>query len=246
MAIPQKIRLQRMIALSTELSRRAAEEAIARGEVTVNGEVASELGTKVDPFNDRVCLNNKPIRISSQRRYIAFFKPRGELVTKSDPQGRKTIWEHFEELKGSLNSVGRLDFDSEGLLFLTDDGDFLNRLTHPRHEIWKTYHVRVKGEPPADALARLKDGVKLSDGKTLPSRVRRIDKGGPNALLEISIREGRNRQVRRMCDAIGSPVIRLRRVSIGPVKLGQLKPGAWRFLRGEEVQQLIRESSHSR
>ncbi len=246
MEIPSRIRLQRLIALSTELSRRAAEEAIAHGDVTVNGEVVTTLGTTVDPLNDRVCVSGRPVKISAERRYIAFFKPRGEIVTKSDPQGRPTIWEHFKEWKGSLNSVGRLDFDSEGLLILTDDGDFLNRLTHPRHEIWKTYRVRVKGEPSPAEIATLRDGVPLSDGKTLPARVRRIDKGGVNALIEISIREGRNRQVRRMCDAIGCPVIALRRISVGPVKLGRLKEGAWRFLRGDEVRQLIAMSGYSK
>lgn len=232
-----------MIALATEYSRRAAEKVIEEGHVTVNGEIVTALGTTVDPNKDSVCVHGKPIRITAQRRYIAFFKPHGELVTKSDPHGRATIWEHFADWKGTLNSVGRLDFDSEGLLLLTDDGDFLNRMTHPRHEVWKTYHVRVKGEPTSDGFAKLRDGVMLSDGKTLPARIKRIDKGDENALIEISIREGRNRQVRRMCDAVGCPVIRLRRVSIGSVKLGRMKAGSWRFLRGDEVQSLIDECS---
>ena len=164
------------------------------------------------------------------------------LVTKSDPQGRPIIWDGLAQWKDKLNSVGRLDFESDGLILLTDDGDFLNLLTHPKHEVWKVYRVRVKGEPTREELQTLKDGVKLTDGKTLPARVKRVDRGGTNALVEISIREGRNRQVRRMCDAIGHPVIKLRRIAIGPVRLGRLVEGKWRHLKGNEVAQLIAQS----
>lgn len=234
------MRLQRMIALSSELSRRAAEKAIATGEVTVNDQVVTVQGTVVDPRTDRVCLRGKALSVSGQRQYAVFHKPRGVLVTASDPQGRPTIWDHLDIWKGKLNAVGRLDFDSEGLLLLTDDGDLLNRLTHPRHEIWKVYRARVKGEPGSSALKKLQDGIELSDGMTLPARVRRADPGGPNALVEIGIREGRNRQVRRMFDAIGFPVIRLKRIAVGPVKLGHLKPGQWRRLRPQEIAELFR------
>lgn len=233
--LPEKMRLQRMIALSSELSRRAAEEAIRRGEVTVNGSVATELGTTVDPSKDHVTLKGQLLKIGIHCHYLAFNKPRGVLVTKGDPHGRPTIWSYLGDRKKSLNSVGRLDFDSEGLLLLTDDGDLLNRLTHPRHEIWKTYLVRVNGEPDAHDFTRLKEGVMLKDGKTLPAKVCRVDHGDPNALIEISIREGRNRQLRRMFDAIGHPVTRLKRTSIGPVKLGRLKAGEWRPLRHSEL-----------
>ncbi|MFH1830562.1 MAG: pseudouridine synthase [Pseudomonadota bacterium] len=237
--MPTKIRLQRMIALSSELSRRSAEAAIKRGEVTVNGRVTTELGTSVDPLRDKVCLNGSPLFFKARRNYLAFFKPRNVLVTKHDPQSRPTIWDGLKEWKDKLNSVGRLDFDSDGLLLLTDDGDFLNLLTHPKHEIWKIYRVRVKGEPSAEDLKRLREGVKLSDGQTLPAKVKRVDKGGLNALLEISIREGRNRQVRRMCDAIGYPVIKLRRIAIGPIRLGSLKIGKWRHLKSAEVKAVL-------
>lgn len=238
MKVPSRMRLQRMIALASELSRRAAEDAIAGGEVTVNGEVVTKLGTTVDPLRDRVALGGKPLSLQSRRTYLAFFKPRDVIVTKSDPQGRPTMWDTLGDWRGKLNSVGRLDFESDGLILLTDDGDFLNRLTHPKHEVWKVYKVRVKGEPTRGEMERLKAGVDLKDGKTLPARVKRVDKGGPNALMEISIREGRNRQVRRMCDAIGHPVIKLRRVAIGPIRLGSLKEGKWRHLRAKEVVQL--------
>lgn len=235
----QKMRLQRMIALSSELSRRQAEKEITDGRVTVNGVVVTTLGTTVDPKIDSVCVGGRAIHLSSKRHYLIFNKPRGYIVTKSDPEGRKTIWEHLEEWKHKLNAVGRLDLDTDGLLLLTDDGDFLNRLTHPRHEVWKTYLARVRGVPDMNSIKKLCDGVVLEDGKTLPAKVRRIDEGDPNALLEISIREGRNRQVKRMCEAIGFPVTRLKRTAVGGVKIGKLKPGQWRFLKPHEVARLL-------
>lgn len=236
------MRLARMIALSTELSRRAAEKAISEGKILVNGKAVTTPATVVNPLTDRVVMDGRLLEVKAKRNYILFHKPRGFLVTKSDPQGRPTIWEHLEIWKDKLNSIGRLDFDSEGLLILTDDGDFLNMLTHPRHEIWKVYTVRVKGEPAPADLNRLKEGVDLEDGKTLPAKVKRIDKGDENAVLEIGIREGRNRQVRRMCEAIGFPVTRLRRVSVGPVKLARIKPGQWRHLRPDEVEELKKQA----
>jgi pseudouridine synthase len=242
MKLPETMRLQRMIALASDLSRRAAEKAISQGDVTVDNVVVTELGTSVDPRRAIVTVGGKPISLKLQRNYLAYFKPRDVLVTKSDPQGRPTIWDGLAQWKDRLNSVGRLDFESDGLLLLTDDGDFLNLLTHPKHEVWKVYRVRVKGEPTREQLQTLKEGVKLEDGKTLPARVRRVDRGGTNALVEISIREGRNRQVRRMCDAIGHPVIKLRRVAIGPIRLGRLQIGKWRHLKGNEVAQLIAQS----
>jgi len=228
-----------MIALSSELSRRSAEKAIAEGRVSVNGAVVTLPGTIVDPSKDNVCVDGKKLLIPQEHHYLAFYKPCGYLVTKSDPEGRPTIWDQLPEWKGRLNSVGRLDYNSDGLLILTDDGDFLNMLTHPRHEIWKTYRVRVKGVPEPMALEKLRKGVHLEDGLTLPAKVCRVDKGEPNALLEISIREGRNRQVRRMCDEVNLPVVRLTRVAIGDVVLGGLKPGQWRHLSKDEVKGLM-------
>ena len=237
------MRLHRMIALSSELSRRAAEKAIAAGEVTVNGQVVTTLGTVVDPATDCVVLRGTPLVMAATRSYVAYHKPIGFMVTKSDPEGRPTIWDHLGVWKDKLNSVGRLDFNSEGLLLLTDDGDFLNRLTHPRHEIWKIYCVRVKGVPSAADLKHLEMGIDLDDGTTLPAKVRRIDPDQENALIEIGIREGRNRQVRRMFDAIGFPVVNLRRMAVGPVWLGELKPGEWRLLTSLEVAELLEKSS---
>lgn len=232
------MRLARMIALSSELSRRAAEKAITEGVVSVNGRVITVLSTVVDPRSDKVILRGCPLKLARRRTYIAFHKPRGCLVTKSDPQGRPTIWEHLKVWKEKLNSVGRLDFDSEGLLLLADDGDFINCLTHPRHEIWKTYRVRIKGEPNILSLRKLREGVELKGGRTLPARVRRVDQGDANALIEIAIREGKNRQVRRMFEAIGFPVTRLKRMAVGPVRLGGLKIGEWRYLRSREIAEI--------
>jgi pseudouridine synthase len=238
----RRMRLARMIALSSELSRRAAEEAISRGEVTVNGQVVTKLGTVIDPRTVRVCLKGETLSPKTRAGYIAYYKPRKVLVTKSDPLNRPIIWDQLEEWKDRYNSVGRLDYHSEGLLLITDDGDFLNRLTHPRHGIWKTYQVRVKGVPTAEALGKLRHGIWLDQAKTLPARIRRLDEGDENALFEVCIREGKRRQIRRMFEAIYTPVLRLRRVAIGPVKLGRLKAGQWRQLKPNEVDALIRLS----
>ncbi len=245
MKLPQRMRLQRMIALSSELSRRAAEQAIERGDVTVNDEVVTKLGSLVNVYTDIVKLKGQKLIISTKRRYLAYHKPKHMIVTKSDPEGRPTIWDDLKDFKKSLNTIGRLDFDSEGLILLSDDGDFINKLTHPKHEIWKTYRVWVKGRPSNDDIAKLKHGVQIPGGKTLPATVKVHSREANNSLLEISIREGKNRQVRRMFEAIGYMVRSLKRISIGPVKLSRLAAGKWRELRPDEVQALISMSKDS-
>lgn len=232
------MRLQKLIALTTELSRRAAEEAIAKGCVTVNGEVVTVMGTTVDPAKDKVCFRGRPLRAPERFQYLAFYKPRRVLVTKNDPEGRPTIWEYMESWKGKLNSAGRLDFDSEGIILLTNDGEMLNALTHPRHEIYKVYEAKVRGVPTKETIEKLKDGVRLDDGKTLPALVRVMSIKESNAWIEISIREGRYRQVRRMCEAVGHEVLKLKRVSVGPIRLGRMRAGEWRFLSRKEVDSL--------
>jgi len=238
--MPQRMRLQKMIALATDLSRRAAEEAIAKGEVTVNGKTVTVMGTQVDSATDKVCLKGKPLGLPHRFHYLAFYKPRRVLVTKSDPEGRRTIWYYLETWKERLNSVGRLDYESEGLLLLTNDGTMLNALTHPRHEIEKVYVVKVKGEPPKEVVEKLTNGVELEDGITLPAKVKVVRKAEANTWIEIHIREGRYRQIRRMCEAVGFPALKLKRVSIGPIRLGQMNAGEWRFLGQKEVGQLDR------
>ncbi len=240
MTLPGKVRLQRLIALTTELSRRAAEQAIARGNVSVNGTVVTAMGTTVDPVKDRVRLSGRELRIPEHFVYIAFYKPRRTMVTKSDPEGRPTIWEMLDRWKGRLNSAGRLDFESEGLIILTNDGSMLNALTHPKHEVWKVYEAKVRGVMDEQAIERLKKGVKLEDGVTLPAEVRAKESADKNSWVEIGIREGRNRQVRRMCEAVGHPVMKLKRISVGPIKLGRMKQGEWRFLNEKELRELKR------
>lgn len=227
-----------MIALATDLSRRTAEEAIAKGEVTVNGKTITVMGTQVDGSTDKVCLKGRPISLPQRFHYLAFYKPRRVLVTKSDPEGRRTIWHYLETWKDKLNSVGRLDYESEGLLLLTNNGSMLNALTHPRHEIKKVYVVKVKGEPPEKVIEKLKTGVELEDGITLPAEAKVVRVAETNTWLEIHIREGRYRQIRRMCEAVGFPALKLKRVSIGPIRLGQMKAGEWRFLNQKEVYNL--------
>lgn len=242
--LPEKMRLQRMMALATELSRRAAEDSIKMGEVTVNGAIVTKLGTTVDPRKDVVTFRGKKIFIADKLVYIIYHKPRGYLVTKSDPEGRATIWDQLKDWKGKLNSVGRLDFDSSGLMVLTNDGDLINGLTHPKHEVWKTYRVWVRGEPSADDIAKLQSGVSLDGEKTLPARVTLMQSEKDNSLLEVAIREGKNRQVRRMFETIGFTVRSLERVSIGKVNLKGLSLGKWRFLRRFEIESL-KESAKS-
>jgi pseudouridine synthase len=232
------MRLQKLIALTTELSRRTAEQAIAKGLVTVNGTVVTVMGTTVDPLKDKVYFKGRPLRTPERFYYLAFYKPRRVLVTKNDPEGRPTIWEYLESWKGKLNSAGRLDFESEGLILLTNDGEMLNALTHPRHEIFKIYEAKVRGVPAKETLDNLKNGVRLDDGKTLPAEVRVLSVKESNAWIEISIREGRYRQIRRMCEAVGHDVLKLKRVSVGPIRLARMKPGEWRFLSQKEVSSL--------
>jgi len=232
------MRLQKLIALATTLSRRAAEDAIKRGEVTVNGAVVTKMGTVIDSAVDKICLKERPLRIPRDKVYLAFYKPRKVLVTRRDPHGRATIWNFLDQWKTKLNAIGRLDYDSEGLLILTNDGSMINALTHPSHEIIKTYFVKVHGVPSTKALSQLKEGVNLSDGKTLPAQLKVVKTTGKNTWLEISIREGRNRQIRRMCEAVGHPVLKLKRIAIGPINLRAMKPGQSKILSQKEIHNL--------
>jgi len=231
-----KIRLQKILASATNLSRRSAEDAIRNGSVKVNGEVVIKLGTKADPEKDRITLDGKPVRPAGRKIYVAYNKPRNVIVSKRDELDRPTIWYRLhKDMRTLLNSAGRLDFDSEGLLILTNDGELINRLTHPSASIWKSYQVKVRGIVPFAKLEELRNGIKLEDGVTLPAKVSLIRTTDRNATYEISIQEGRNRQVRRMFDAVGHPVMRLRRVAIGLIKLGTLKAGLWRYLNKKEL-----------
>lgn len=229
-------RLQKILAQGTNLSRRAAEVAIKDGEVRVNGVVVSKLGSKADPEKDRIIYKGKQVRLIRQKIYIILNKPRNTIVSKTDEKGRPTIWDRLHaDMREILNSAGRLDFDSEGLLILTNDGSFIHKITHPSSELWKTYYVKVSGIPKEEEIEKLRNGVKLDDGMTLPAKIEWVRSTDKNAVLEISIREGRNRQVRRMFAKIGHDVMKLRRIEIGEIKLGNLKPGEWRYLEKKEL-----------
>jgi 23S rRNA pseudouridine2605 synthase len=225
-------RLQKVLARAGYGSRRACEELIEDGRVTVDGEVA-ELGRRVDARTQRLAVDGVPVSASPDLVYYLLNKPAGVVTTASDPQGRPTVVELVPD-EPRVFSVGRLDADTEGLLLLTNDGDLAHRLTHPSFGIEKEYLAEVEGRPSSGVVTRLRRGVELDDGITAPAKVSLVD---PRA-LRIAIHEGRNRQVRRMCEAVGHPVVRLVRTRIGPLVDRRLRPGEWRPLSAVEVQQL--------
>jgi pseudouridine synthase len=233
-------RLQKVLAHAGVASRRAAERLIAEGRVSVNGTVVAELGTKVDPVRDAIKVDGKRVGAApSGRTYLVLHKPRGVVTTLSDPEGRPTVKDFLRGVKARVYPVGRLDYHSEGLLILTDDGALARDLMHPSRGVEKTYLAKVKGQPEPDVLSRLCRGIPLDGRRTGPARVR-VVRRGDNAWLEITIGEGRNRQVRRMFQAVGHPVQRLRRVAYGGVLLGRLPVGHLRPLHEAEVEQLAR------
>ena len=232
-------RMQKIIASRGITSRRKAEEMISAGRVTCNGHICL-LGESADPDVDIILLDGKPLPSGGAYTYIMLHKPRGYVTTLSDEKGRKDITRLIDDCGQRVYPVGRLDMDSEGLLLLTNDGDFANKLMHPKHEVNKTYRAYVK-DFSQERLLRFQQPIVL-DGYTIKKpdvKLISADEQG-NALLEIVIHEGRNRQVRRMCDIAGMPVQRLIRIAEGDVKLGKLPLGKWRYLRAEEVESLVR------
>jgi pseudouridine synthase len=231
-------RLQKILARTGVASRRHSEALITAGRVSVNDQVVTTLGTVADAEVDRITVDGRPIPLNPQPRYFLLNKPRGFLSTCFDPQGRKTVLELVPFVPG-LHPVGRLDKETSGLLILTNDGTFTETLTHPRHGVSKTYLAEVQGRPDARALAQLRQGVILEGGKTLPARVEVGDRRKASTLMFIAIREGRNRQIRRMAEAVGHPVIQLERIAIGDLTTGDLPKGAFRALNAQEVQSLL-------
>ncbi|MGE5242650.1 MAG: pseudouridine synthase [Betaproteobacteria bacterium] len=227
-------RLQKILSRAGVASRRAAEQLMLEGRVTVNGITVRELGTKADPGNDDIRVDGRRVRAVERRRYLLLNKPRGYVTTRSDPQRRPTVMDLIAGVREYVYPVGRLDFDSEGLLLLTNDGELASRLTHPRHGVPRIYEAWVLGVPDDHDRGRLVRGVTIDGRHSAATDVKTL---GPSH-LQITIREGRNRQVRKMCEAIGHPVDRLRRVAIGPIRDAKLKPGHWRDLREEEVDRL--------
>ena len=220
-----EIRLQKFLADAGVASRRNCEELIEAGRVKVNGKTLRVLGSKIDPLKVQVEVDNKPIRLVSSKTYIAFYKPKGILSTMSDDRGRSCIGDYFQDRSDRLFHVGRLDKESEGLILLTNDGDWAQQISHPSHGAEKTYQVFVEEMVSRPMLANLKRGVRLEDGLARAERARVIPGG-----FEIEIHEGRNQIVRRMADSQGLTVLRLKRTKIGKIHLGELKAGKWRYL----------------
>lgn len=234
-------RLQRYMARSGVASRRASERIIEEGRVRVNGKRVTRLGTVVDPKRDTVTVDGRTIRPAERFVYVLLNKPAGYVTTVKDPRGRPTVMQLVHDVEKRIYPVGRLDAPSEGLLLLTNDGDLAHRLLHPSHEVSKCYRATVRGQIDRTALRTLADGVCLPDGVTAPARVRLLRHSARNSLIELTLHEGRNRQVRRMCAAVGHPVIYLERVAFGPIKLGRLARGQYRLLSQSEIAALRRE-----
>lgn len=235
-----KERLQKVMAQAGIASRRKAEEMIAAGRVLVNDKVVKEQGMKVDPAEDIIIVDGK--KISEEAKvYLLFHKPKGVISSVKDPKGRKTVTDYMKEVKERVYPVGRLDYDTEGLLLLTNDGEFANALMHPRHEVAKTYYATIKGIPKSDVLERLTKGVKLDDGMTGPAEAEYVDvlPDQSQSVISVTIREGRNRQVRRMFEAVGCPVLKLRRVKLAFLTLEGVPRGKYRKLTKNEVDNLM-------
>jgi pseudouridine synthase len=228
-------RLQKILARAGIASRRGAEELIRTGHVRVNGAIRSELGTRADPASDDIRVDGKRVRLPSESLLLIGHKPAGVVTSMGDPQGRPNIQTIWPKLPRGVFPVGRLDFNSTGLLLLTNDGDLAHRLLHPSHGVVKTYWVKIASAPSERSLQRLREGVRLEDGKTAPARVRLLRTLEKKAWIEISIHEGRSHQVRRMCDAVGILVDKLKRTAFGPLKLAGLPPGGLRPLTAREA-----------
>lgn len=236
---PEGTRLQKVLAAAGIASRRASEILIDEGRVEVNGKVVTEQGMRVDPERDTIRVDGSRIPPPRRHLYVLLNKPRGVVSTLEDPEGRPTLSDYLPRTKERLFHVGRLDTDTEGLIILTNDGDFAHKLAHPSYEIPKTYLAEVAGNVENRTIKRLEKGITLEDGPVRPDRVSLKTRGDGRSLLTITLHEGRNRIVRRMMDSVGHPVDRLARVAIGPVRLGSLKVGTTRELTREELGALL-------
>ncbi len=234
-------RLQKLLSQAGIASRRQAESIITAGRVAVNGVVVTELGTKADPDQDMIVVDGRPLIVTAVKRYILLYKPSGYMTTLKDPGGRPLVIDLLKGINERVYPVGRLDYNSEGLLLLTSDGDWANRLAHPRYEIDKEYHVRVQGQVTPEQIARLAAGVTLEDGRTAPALVALLKESEHNSWISVTIHEGRHRQVRRMCEAVGLSVVRLRRNRYGFLNLAGLNPGEFRELTAEEAKRLAED-----
>ena len=231
------MRLQKYIASAGVTSRRKAEQWIADGRVIVNGEIVREMGIQVTPGSDHVVVDGRVVIFQEDYVYYLFYKPIHVISSVSDPHGRRVVTDYLPK-EPRVYPVGRLDFMTSGLLLLTNDGEFTNYMIHPRHEVDKTYQVLVEGRPSMEEMERLKNGIELDGRKTKAALVENVVPKGNNLLFEMTIQEGRNRQVRRMCDVIDHPVVELKRIRMGSLVLGSLKPGEYRMLSKQEIESL--------
>ncbi|MEF9426489.1 MAG: rRNA pseudouridine synthase [Candidatus Mariimomonas ferrooxydans] len=230
-------RLQKILSKCGIASRRKAEEIILQGRVTVNGAVAG-LGMKADSAKDHIKVNGRLIKSSGPRVYIMFNKPDRCITSTHDPEGRPTVKDFLKGVKANVFPVGRLDYNSEGLLIMTNDGELANSILHPRNKVSKTYLVKISGMLEDKNLVKLGKGVRLKDGVTAPAKIKKMKKTEANSWIEITICEGKKRQVRKMLEKIGHTVIKLRRTRINGLELGRLQPGAFRYLFPEEIKRL--------
>jgi 23S rRNA pseudouridine2605 synthase len=236
-------RLQKIIAHAGFASRREAETMIREGRVTVNGRVVTELGSRANAARDHVKVDGKLITRAEPHRYILLYKPKEVMTTVADPQGRKTVIDLVRGVRERIYPIGRLDFHSEGLIVLTNDGDLAFKVSHPRHGSVKTYHVKVRGVPEPRMVERLQRGITIDNKRTLPCEIEQMKRTSRNAeegnsWYEVKLREGRTQQIRKMFQAIGHPVMKLRRVAIGPISDPKLTPGDWREMTKQEVKLL--------
>src|SRR5512142_109803 len=239
----QPERLQKIIAHAGFASRREAEAMITAGRVTVNGRVVTELGSRANAARDHIKVDGKLITRAEPHRYILLYKPKEVMTTVEDPQGRRTVIDLIRGVRERIYPVGRLDFHSEGLIILTNDGDLAFKVSHPRHGSVKTYNVKVRGVPEERLIDKLQRGITIDGKRTLPCEIRRIKTTGRtedegNSWFEVKLREGRTQQIRKMFQAVGHPVAKLKRVAIGPISDPKLTPGDWRELTKQEVKQL--------
>lgn len=233
-----RIRLQKYLSMCAVASRRKAEELIAQGKVKVNGKVA-QIGDKISPKHDTVTVSGRKIVGSRKHYYIMLHKPRGYITTMDDEMGRKCVAELVRDVGARVYPVGRLDKDSEGLLLMTNDGEFANHMTHPSKHIPKTYRVTVRPDVSEDMLTAFATGMEIDGRITAPADAHIIEKQDNRVVMEIVLYEGRNRQIRKMCESLGLEVARLKRTSMGSLKLGMLPPGKWRELKEDEVHKLM-------
>lgn len=235
------MKLQKYMAHCGVASRRKSEEFIKEGRVVVNGEIIDYMGKTIDPDRDVVKVDGKKIRTENIKKYVLLYKPEGYVCTAADEKDRKTVLELVKDVKERIYPVGRLDYNTSGLLLMTNDGEMAYKLTHPKHEVKKTYIAKVRGHISDEKLDKLRNGVLIDGHKTSPAVVRRVKENKGTSVIEISIHEGKNRQVRKMFDAIRHSVVKLQRVSIGKIKLDHLEKGKWRLLTSKEIEYLRKE-----